>query len=282
MKKRLILTVILIISTMGLAGCAVHPAKKYGGDSLFAGLPQATAESSEYKELSNEGYMVGYSEERKDPLWAAYRLRRMENPYSSEPRPGRFRVDERTDAKVQHDDYTDSGYDRGHMAPNWGIGTRYGGDAQRETFYMSNICPQKRGLNRGMWRCLEMVIAKAYANQFGEVWVFVGPVFDDDVETLESGVEIPDEFYTIIAIVKDKQIQMQAFVMEQEQSGREPLDNFLTNVDSIEDKTGLDFFADLPDTLEEELESSTPANAWKVEDLFIMELSPDCRKTAPR
>lgn len=127
-----------------------------------------------------------------------------------------------------------------------------------------------------------MITAKAYANQFGDVWVLAGPIFDKDVETLKSGVEIPDEFYTIMVIVTDKKIQMQAFVMEQEQSGRKPLENFITNVDSIEDKTGLDFFVNLPDTLEEKLESSTPPNAWKVEDLFINELPPDCRGTAPR
>ncbi len=282
MRKRLILTAVFIISAIGFAGCAANPAKKYGGDTLFAGSPQATTASSYCKELSNEGYMVGYSEDRKDPLWAAYRLGRMESAYSSEPRPSMFKVDERTGAKVRHEDYTNSGYDRGHMAPNWAIGTRYGRDAQIETFYMSNICPQKPGLNQGMWRCLEMITAKAYANQFGDVWVLAGPIFDKDVETLKSGVEIPDEFYTIMVIVTDKKIQMQAFVMEQEQSGRKPLENFITNVDSIEDKTGLDFFVNLPDTLEEKLESSTPPNAWKVEDLFINELPPDCRGTAPR
>jgi endonuclease G len=281
-KKRLILTAVFVVSVAGLTGCAVDPVSKYGGDTLFAGLPQATSASSRFKKLSNIGYMVGYSEYRKDPLWAAYRLKRIENPPNPGPRPSKFKVDERTDAKIKHEDYTNSGYDRGHMAPNWAIATRYGQDAQLETFLMSNICPQKPGLNRGMWKCLEMIIAKAYANQFGDVWVLVGPIFDDDVQTLESGVEIPDEFYVIMVIIEDNQIQMQAFVIDQEQSGRKPLKNFITDVDSVEDKTGLDFFTDLPDELEERLESSTPSRVWLVEEQFINELPKDCREIAPR
>jgi endonuclease G len=282
MKKRFVLIAVFIVSVAGFMGCAADPSSKYGGDTLFAGLPQATSELSHFKKLSNIGYIVGYSEHRKDPLWAAYRLKRMENPPNPGPRPKKFKMDERTDAKVKHEDYTNSGYDRGHMAPNWAIATRYGQDAQLETFLMSNICPQKHKLNGGMWKYLEMIIAKAYANQFGDIWVFAGPIFDDDVQTLKSGDEIPDEFYTIMVIIEDDQIQMQAFVMGQEQSGREPLGNFITNIDNIEDKTGLDFFTDLPDKLEEKLESSTPSQAWLVEEQFVNELPKDCRETAPR
>ena len=53
-------------------------------------------------------------------------------------------MDERTAARVSHDDYkpgTDR-FDRGHMAPNHAIATRYGREAQLETFLMSNVCPQ--------------------------------------------------------------------------------------------------------------------------------------------
>ncbi len=56
-------------------------------------------------------------------------------------------MDTLTIAKVTHNDYTHSGYDRGHMAPNYAIATRYGQEAQKETFLMSNIVPQLGNLN---------------------------------------------------------------------------------------------------------------------------------------
>jgi len=86
----------------------------------------------------------------------------------------------------------------------------------------------------------------------------------------------------IMVIIEDNQIQMQAFVMDQEQNGRKPLKNLIADVDSVEDKTGLDFFTDLPDRLEEKLESSTSSQVWLVENRFINELPKDCRETAPR
>jgi endonuclease G len=200
----------------------------------------------------------------------------MDNPPAPGPRPNKFKTDDRTDAKVKHEDYTNSGYDRGHMAPNWAIATRYGQAAQLETFFMSNICPQKPALNRGLWKCLEMIVAKDYANQFGDIWVLVGPVFDGDIETLPSGVEVPDSFYMIIVALENEQIRIQAFLIDQQQEEREPLDNFITNVDFVEDETGLNFFADLPDVLEERLESAVPPNIWKVDEMFISDIPYDC------
>ncbi len=70
-------------------------------------------------------------------------------------RPFRFEIDIRTDAKVNHDDYTGTGYDRGHMAPNAALLAQYGQIAQLETYLMSNICPQTGSLNRGIWAKLE-------------------------------------------------------------------------------------------------------------------------------
>jgi endonuclease G len=277
MKRRLFCIAVLVIG-VALAGCNAPPGTLCSciGDKLFAGLPRSTSEYSQFKELSNIGYIVGYSESRKDPLWAAYRLMAMDNPPAPGPRPDKFKTDDRTEAKVKHDDYTNSGYDRGHMAPNWAIATRYGQAAQLETFFMSNICPQKPALNRGLWKCLEMIVAKAYANQFGDIWVIVGPVFDSDIETLPSGVEVPDSFYMIMVVLENEQIHIQAFLINQQQEGRESLNNFITNVDSVEDETGLDFFADLPDALEEHLESAVPTSLWKVDKRFISDIPDDC------
>ena len=191
--------------------------------------------------LESKGFCLSYSETRKNPLWVHYRLFAIENPISGK-RPGRFKVDPRSPSVVAHDDYTNSGYDRGHMAPNYAIATRYGSQGQSDTFVMTNIVPQKPNLNRQIWRMLEQKVARGYANDLEEVWIITGPIFDESVEKLESGVEIPDAFYKIIADELDGKVRTLSFIMDQYASG--DLKKYLVSVDAIEEKTHLDFFSE--------------------------------------
>jgi len=206
--------------------------------------------------------MVGYSEEHKDPVWVAYRLVKVEHPPTL-PRPSKFMVDERTDAKVKSSDYTGSGYDRGHMAPNHAIATRYGEEAQIETFLMSNICPQRPNLNRKVWEHLEATEADDYANRFEEIWVIDGPIFDEShAQKLPAGFDVPVAFYKILVDEVDGKPRMLAFIMPQTVKGDEPFKAFLTSVAKVEAMTHLDFFWELDPTLEKQLESETPKDTW--------------------
>ena len=54
-----------------------------------------------------------------------------------------------------------SGYDRGHMAPNYAIDTVFGERAHKQTFLMSNIVPQRPELNQGPWKEIEQVVANS-------------------------------------------------------------------------------------------------------------------------
>jgi len=241
-----------IVATAGPAG-ADRP-------YAYAGLPRSALP---IKVLKNQGFVVGYSDTRKNPLWVAYRILKIESP-TTHKRPSRFKVDNRTAARVSHNDYTRSGYDRGHMAPNYAIATRYGGDAQLETFLMSNICPQKPSLNRHVWKGLEMLVAKDYANRLEEVWIICGPIFDEQIERLASGVEIPDAFYKIIVDEKDGKVRVLAFVMPQgvSSSERDQLAKFLRSVDDVEQQTGLDFLHELPDDVEDRVEAEKARGGW--------------------
>ncbi|MCX6953642.1 MAG: DNA/RNA non-specific endonuclease, partial [Verrucomicrobia bacterium] len=86
--------------------------------------PQANAPS--FRVLTNQGYAVGYSDALGNPVWAAYHVRDLATVPASPPRPEKFEVDRRTTARITPEDYARSGYDRGHMAPNYAIATHYG------------------------------------------------------------------------------------------------------------------------------------------------------------
>lgn len=210
--------------------------------------------------LTNIGYAVGYCEERKDPAWVAYRLFKV-NSLQAPERPSKFITDIRTQAKVSPAGYTGSGYDRGHMAPNYAIAVCYGQQAQLETFLMSNIIPQKPKLNRGIWKNLEQIEIRKYAQEMGEIWVLTGGIFEGN-DSLKSGVCIPSKCYKILVDEVDGKPRILAFIIEQNVNGSEDLDYFLTSVDAIEQKTGLDFLAELPDDVENTLESQTAEWLW--------------------
>ncbi|MCY2924475.1 MAG: DNA/RNA non-specific endonuclease [Planctomycetota bacterium] len=226
---------------------------------IYGGLPKT---AQELKLLTNQGYLVGYSEKHKDPVWVAYRLFKVANAPAL-PRPKKFTVDSRTEAKVKSSDYANTGYDRGHMAPNHAIATRYGADAQLETFLMSNICPQRPNLNRRLWQRLEALEADDWAEKFEELWVVDGPIFDDQPEKLAAGIDVPRAFFKIIVDEVEGKPRTLGFIMPQTVKGDEAPRMFLTSVADIEKQTGLDFFTELPRDEERKLEAEVPQEMWQ-------------------
>jgi len=232
--------------------------------AAFAGLPAGL----DLTVLGNEAFVVGYDEERRNPAWVAYRLAGPAK-FTGHERPSGFTTDKRTTARVRHGDYTHSGYNRGHMAPSYGIYSRYGKSAQMETFLMSNVCPQDGELNAGRWRQLEALVAgqepsdPSWAEKYGEVWVITGPIFDAERTFLPSGVEIPDAFYKIILDLDEQtgRPRVLAFVMRNKPAA-EGLESYLRSVDEIESRTGLDFFRQLDDDVECKLQRTAAGALW--------------------
>ena len=73
----------------------------------YAGLPEATSYPYPITVLTNQGYISGYCEERKNPAWVSYRVFKLADA-ESPPRPSRFTVDTRNSSRVRHDDDTRS------------------------------------------------------------------------------------------------------------------------------------------------------------------------------
>jgi endonuclease G len=230
----------------------------YGGAPRLAGLAAGTP----LRLLSNTGYVVGYHEARGNPAWAAYRIRDVAEIPTPAPRPDNFDMDRRTVARVSPADYMGSGYDRGHLAPNYAIASRYGAQAQAETFLMSNITPQRHALNAGLWKGLEMKIATSYPARYGEVWVLAGPVFGEQPEKLRNGVWVPDAFFMIIVDEHEGKLRTLAVIVPQDPPSNADWSEYLTTVSEIERRTRLDFFHELDDVAERQIEQQLASRMW--------------------
>lgn len=229
---------------------------------VWGGLPESrTAELVHV--LRNPGFVVGYSELRRNPLWVAYRVRPVRKK-ARMPRPRGFRQDWRTAWWLRPGGFHEFGYDRGHLAPNYAIGQLYGREAQYATFRLSNIAPQSANLNRELWQRLEEVEVDDFAPRLGELQVMTGPIFVSPRELLPGGVEIPDAFYKILVDYDAKAPQALAFLIPQRVQGNESLERFVVSVDDIERVTGLDFFGKLANAQEDRMERTRTEAHWRL------------------
>jgi len=231
-----------------------------GGDRthLYGGAPVARGS---VRVLVNTGYVVGYSDALGLPLWAAYRAG--DGDFGdAPPRPDSFAVDTRTSARIEPADYARSGYDRGHLAPNHAIALRHGRRGQEETFLMSNIAPQLHALNAGAWQVLERRVAANYPGRFGEVWVIAGPVLGERPPRLHGRVAVPEAFFMIIVDESAGRVRAQALLFPQDTPGDAAPAAFLTTIDEIERRTGLDVLHELADDAETALESRRGSRVW--------------------
>lgn len=264
-------SLLLLSLTLGLGYYAyevriARPALLYQGEPHVL---SATNTDTWFRIFRNHGFILGYSDLRGNPLWVEYVLTPAPENGHSLKRPRRFETDWRSINRVSHDSYQKSGYDRGHMAPNYAISHLYGKQGQADSFLMSNITPQKPNLNQKLWQRLEEAEIDTFARSFGKVWVITGPIFSGTVERLTSDwtVEIPDAFYKIYiteATPTTNPIAL-GFLVPQTVNGKEPLAQFVTNIDTIEAQTGLDFFADLDDSIENTLEAAIDEQPWHLQ-----------------
>ncbi len=292
----MLLAVVVLLIAAALVGCWVYKAQNPAGTDqastqsgavgapasaelvtddriIYGGIPRpragAPASVASLEVFKNRAYMVGYSEERKDPLWSAYRVFHNPNPYNL-PRPtGGFLTDERSAAHVKDADFRRSGYDRGHMTPNSAIMHDYGADAQLETFLLTNICPQSPALNEKVWEKLE-TDERRYADRFEEVWVVDGPIFSDlnggITYRLASGISVPTAFYKILLDETGGpggKPRVFSVIMPQTVKGTELPQQFLTSVREIEKETDLEFLWKLDSATQAQLEDK----AWPMWDI---------------
>ena len=241
------------------------------GEVLFAGAPVRvdSPAPADIRILERGEFLIGWSDTLRHPVWCAYHVK-PEPRYDCGERPS-FLKDRSQPRSPAPDDYTKSGYDRGHMVPNYAIVTRYGAEEQRKTFLMSNIAPQTPALNRGVWREFEHRIADLWTSRYGEIWVVIGCISDEtDRETLSgTDIDVPTAYYQVIIAQEDMDVRSLAVLFRQDVPWNAWAARHIVTIDELEKLTGLDFNPDLPSFIQEPLESDLPSRLWPIRKLDI-------------
>ncbi len=209
--------------------------------------------------VDHQHYKLSYSEPFEQAEWVAYMLKKDHLTYDDRKRPY-FIEDPKVPTKsADWRNYKGSGYDRGHLCPAGD--RRFSEQAYNETFYTSNISPQDRDFNAGVWNRLEMQV-RQWAKKHNELFVVTGGVLENGLQAIgQEDVDVPRYYYKIVARGNSGNLKITAFLLEGKESTK-ALSEFVVSVDEIEKRTGIDFFEKLPDEVEADLESKVNLEGW--------------------
>lgn len=204
-------------------------------------------------------YSLSYAETHEQAEWVAYEMKRSHLSQNEFKRP--YFVEDK-DVKTSSADwrnYKNSGYDRGHLCPAGD--RRFDYDAYHETFLTSNISPQDRKFNGGVWNRLERKV-RFWAKKYDGVFVVTGGVLKSGLKGIgEERVSVPEQFYKVIIDNSEPQMKAIGFLIPNQETDASFYD-FAVSIDAIEAETGIDFFPAMDDSEEKKLEASIDLKAW--------------------
>lgn len=209
--------------------------------------------------VSHTYYTLSYSEDHEQAEWVYYVLNSNQLNSSSE-RKNNFRPDNKVKtSSAQLYDYKGSGYDRGHLAPATDM--KYNTISMSESFFMSNMSPQSPSFNRGIWKKIEKQF-RDWSYKYGELVIITGPVLKGENygSIGYNKVTIPKWYYKV-AIDPSNYERNLAILIENKGSSAS-IKSFVVTIDYLEEFSGLDFFHNLSDEIEESFESSIHTNLW--------------------
>lgn len=255
--------------------------------SMFAKswwVPTCDAKDHQHEYHEYAGFQLCYEETYEQPMFVSYHLTKANINAADLKRPGTsaFKADPAiTTGSAERSDYTASDssgahYSRGHLAPNDDM--NYSAQTQTECFLLSNMSPQEQNyFNGGIWLKAEDAV-RDLGKYHDDTYVVTGPILDrTDFKTIGANkVAVPNDFYKIAVFCDDgKIVDAFAVIMSQtnkvqaKAAGLEFNDaRFITSIDEIEKRTGLDFFPTLKDDVENALEAHEYGDKFTLDEEF--------------
>ena len=187
-----IFKLLLTLSVVFSCFCwAIEQTPQY--DNLSFGVP-----SKADTIIDRPGYALGYIEYHEQPAWVIYIMTKAEATTKRAKRTNKFRADPQIPTEsATLADYRRSGYDRGHLAP--AADMAFSGQTMADSFFMSNMSPQKPAFNRGIWKDLEALV-RYFAITERKIVVVTEPILPKE-KTVTIGanqVTVPTHYYKVI------------------------------------------------------------------------------------
>lgn len=211
--------------------------------------------------LERTGYTVSYNPHLRQPNYVAWTLTAART-YGDNRRDPQFYEDAALPAheRALLSDYYNSGLSRGHLCP--AADNKWSATAMRESFLLSNICPQTMALNGGDWEELESWCRKYVRRHRVSLHIISGPVFTTQPPKLRrKRLYEPDLFFKAIVCLDGGAERGIAFVYPNG-TERHPMSHYTCTIRYVEQLTGLDLFHSLPRKLQNRLETQSNLNEW--------------------
>ena len=174
------------------------------------------------------------------------------------------------------DPYWSSGYDHGHIIASADRAYSYNQQANKQTFYLTNMQPQVNGFNAGVWATMENQVRSWNNNNFRDtLYVVKGGTIDkadNIIKYLGSGrnkIPVPKYFFMAL-LCKNKDTtnggyKALGFWIQHQSGNTSNLAQYVVSIRELEQLTGIDFFCNLPDLIENAVETLPRDNiirAW--------------------
>jgi len=249
----------LLIFNFGFFAICVYAQHISISDSVYKHNPEWAKVTNERELVHHLAYTLEYNESCEQASWVAYILTREKSSGTIE-RSDHFRSDPMVlSGSADKTDYYKSGFDRGHLAP--AADMKWSEQAMDESFYFSNMSPQKPAFNRGIWKKLEEKV-RDWALQYDSLLVVTGPILDSSLSLIgPNEVCIPAYFYKAVVVYRGEKSKAIAFILPNKASSL-PLSDFVISIDELEARAQLDFFYGLSDSLEVKIESQYCVTCW--------------------
>lgn len=220
------------------------------------------------QQLQRIAYVTSYNQQTLCPNWVGWVLTSAHTDGENERGGHKFLED--MDVPAPRATYADirekeCGYQRGHMCP--AADNKWSYKAQKEAFLMTNICPQNGNLNQRDWKYLEEA-CRDWALQYGKVYIVAGPIFTSKriKRVGEHRVAVPDAFFKVVlrmgtSFASGKTTKAIGFIYPNKGTHHD-MNYYVCSVDEVEKQTGLDFFSQLPDNIEKQVESQSNLAEW--------------------
>lgn len=238
------------------------------GDVSLLEAPKLSGRSSAYyiTHRVEQGQRVNYSVEYDvvyhHPIWVCYSA----DEYTSQRRTGRsdaWSWDPFVPSQYEVTQRDFKGYDRGHIVAS--ADRLYSEEANEQTFYYTNMSPQRRNLNTGVWLQLEQLVQGWARNSRlrDKLYVVKGGTLREceTIGVTVGGITVPRYYW--MAILAQRGDHYQAIAFWADHTNPVQVDRPRTiaiSIDQLEERTGLDFFHNLPDNIETRVEAAHPTD----------------------